>query len=55
VTVDPSTVTNTEMDIQTTVETSIATATETVTATPTYQPRNEYPPNDSQRQFQQGH
>ena len=55
VTVDPSTVTNTETDIQTTVQTSIATATETVTANPTYQPRNEHPPNDDQRQFQQGH
>jgi hypothetical protein len=57
VTVDPSTVTNTETDIQTTVQTSIATSTQTVTATPTYQPRDENPRNDNRPQFgsQQGH
>jgi hypothetical protein len=57
VTVDPSTVTNTETDIQTTVQTSIATSTQTVTATTTYQPRDEYPRNDNRSQFgpQQGH
>jgi hypothetical protein len=53
VTVDPSTVTNTETDIQTTVQTS----TQTVTATPTYQPRDQFPRNDNGSQFgpQQGH
>jgi hypothetical protein len=57
VTVDPSTVTNTETDVQTTVQTTIATATETVTATPTYQPRDQYPRNDNRSQSgaQQGH
>jgi hypothetical protein len=57
VTVDPSTVTNTETDIQTTVQTSIATSVSTVTATPTYQPRDQYPRNDNGSQFgpQQGH
>ena len=58
VTVDPSTVTNTETDIQTTVQTSIAT--QTVTATPTYQQRDQSPRsdnNDNRSQFgpQQGH
>jgi hypothetical protein len=60
VTVDPSTVTNTETDIQTTVQTSIATSTQTVTATPTYQQRDQFPRsdnNDNRSQFgpQQGH
>jgi hypothetical protein len=60
VTVDPSTVTNTETDVQTTVQTSIATSTQTVTATPTYQQRDQYPRNgnnDNRSQFgsQQGH
>ena len=60
VTVDPSTVTNTETDIQTTVQTSIATSTQTVIATPTYQQRDQYPRNDNndnRSQFgpQQGH
>jgi hypothetical protein len=58
VTVDPSTVTNTETDIQTTVQTSIAT--QTVTATPTYQQRDQSPRSDNngnRSQFgpQQGH
>ena len=51
VTLDPSTVTNTETDIQTTVQTS----TQTVTATPTFQPRDQNPRNDNRPQFQQGH
>ena len=57
VTVDPSTVTNTETDIQTTVQTSIATSTQTVTATPTYQQRDQNPRSDNRSQFgpQQGH
>jgi hypothetical protein len=57
VTVDPSTVTNTETDIQTTVQTSIATSTQTVTATPTYQQRDQNPRTDNRSQFgpQQGH